>query len=143
MGGSRHSLIKPPPRLLPFPNPRDCGRHLSYSLRPGPPPTPHRAPTFGVEVHAQPGSSTLGFKGLQVLPDKHILHLIKNGQDGPTRWTQRKPMLGQGVPPYVDSAPPTPTHSSPSLSMCVPLATCYSTVWALKGKGELGGRCYL
>lgn len=118
IGGREQTFSHEPPLLLPFPKPRDRGRHLSCSLRPGPPLTSHRAPTFGVEVHAQPGSSTLGFKGLQVFPDKHILHLIKNGQDGPTRWTQRKPMLGQGVPPYVDGAPPHPSTAA-RVSVCV------------------------
>lgn len=132
MGGSKYSLINLP-NCSPFPS----LEIRTSSLSPDPPHTLHRAPTFGVEVHAQPGSSTLGFEGLQVLPDKHILYLINNGQNCPARWTQRKPMSGGTEPPCVDRVPSTPKpppftvalalfSGSPSLSMRV-----HVTVWSV------------
>jgi hypothetical protein len=111
VGGDNHDP------LLYFHKPGDSGKHPSCSLSPSLP--VHRAPTFGVEVHAQPGTSTLGFSCLQVLPDKHILHLIKNGQNRPTSWTQRKPMSGQADSPYGDRPPPQ-TTSPPSRFTATP-----------------------
>lgn len=46
---------------------------------------PDQGAPFGVEVHAQPGAPTLALRALQMLPDKHVLHLIQDGQDRAAR----------------------------------------------------------
>lgn len=90
------------------PPPSPGGRCPPYTLRLPPPDATHRVPTFGVEVHAQPGTPTLALRALQVLPDKHVLHLIQNGQDRPTRWTQGRPTSGQTVVSLGEQRPPPP-----------------------------------
>lgn len=40
-----------------------------------------------------------------MLPDKHVLHLIPNGQDCPTHWTQGRSTSGQAHLPGVAEAP--------------------------------------
>jgi hypothetical protein len=96
-----------PPFSLPKPSKAGLRQRELASLLPGPgfPARPPGAPTFGVEVHAQPGAPTLALRTLQVLPDKHILHFIQNGQDCPTRWTQGRPMSGQAGLPGVTEPP--------------------------------------
>lgn len=76
-----------PPCPHPSPPAKRQWRASPCSPRSAPPDPIPRGPTFGVEVHAQPGAPTLALRALQMLPDKHVLHLIQDGQDRAARWT--------------------------------------------------------
>lgn len=108
-GGGREQACSgtPPPSQKASPPPHPGEGHLPYSLRPCPPQPTRRVPTFGVEVHAEPGAPTLALEALQVLPDEHVLHLIPNGQDRPPHWTQGRSGSGhRGLPGVAPREPP-------------------------------------
>lgn len=135
---SRPVLEPIPISCKPSPPPSPGGGLPPCTLRLHPPDATHRVPTFGVEVHAQPGTPTLALRALQVLPDEHILHLIQNGQDCPTRWTQGRPMSGQTGLPGGGGDPPPPSQRPQPSSLAAWVEDGVES-----GRLRVCGRCYM